>query len=225
VSSAAQRSNRTRRVVSNIKNARKIEDRRDLLVAAAIKIFLKQGFHAATVREIGDAAGLTQGTIYNYVRSKDDILYLVCDKVVTAYQAAIREAIDQVDDPSALLESTIRAIVQAMYDHQDSILLIYREGHALDRRALRAILARVGAFHDFVDDVLRDAINSNGIKVENRWLTVNIITFLPTIMALRQWNLRHKVPHEAILQGLTAFLLRGLGATKPAGARRTKRSS
>lgn len=220
MSSAAQRSKRTRRVVSNIKNARKIEDRRDLLVAAAIKVFLKQGFHAATVREIGDAAGMTQGTIYNYVRSKDDILYLVCDKVVTAYQAAIREAIDRVDDSSALLESTIRAIVQAMYDHQDSILLIYREGHALDRRALRAILARVGAFHDFVDDVLRDAIKSNGIKVENRWLAVNIITFLPTIVALRQWNLRRKVSHGAILQGLTAFLLRGLGATKAAAARK-----
>ena len=107
-----------------------------------------------------------------------------------------------------------------MYDHQDSILLIYREGHALDRRALRAILARVGAFHDFVDNVLRDAIKSNGIKVENRWLAVNIITFLPTIVALRQWNLRRKVSHEAILQGLTAFLLRGLGATKPAGPRK-----
>ncbi len=133
---------------------------------------------------------------------------------MTAYQAAIREAIDRVDNSSVLLESTIRAIVQAMYDHQDSILLIYREGHALDRRALRAILARVGAFHDFVDDVLRDAIKSNGIKVENRWLAVNIITFLPTIVALRQWNLRRKVSHEAILQGLTAFLLRGLGATK-----------
>ena len=60
MSSAAQRSNRTRRVVSNIKNARKIEDRRDLLVAAAIKVFLNKGFHAATVREIGSAAGLTR---------------------------------------------------------------------------------------------------------------------------------------------------------------------
>jgi AcrR family transcriptional regulator len=112
VSSAAQRSKRMRRVVSNIKNARKIEDRRDLLVAAAIKVFLKKGFHAATVREIGSAAGMTQGTIYNYVRSKDDILFLVCDKVVTAYQAAIREVVDRLDDSSVLLESTIRAIVQ-----------------------------------------------------------------------------------------------------------------
>src|SRR5690348_13071693 len=46
---------RTRHVVSIIKNPRKVQDRRELLVAAATKVFLRQGFHTATVREIGAA--------------------------------------------------------------------------------------------------------------------------------------------------------------------------
>src|SRR6267378_1755195 len=77
------------RVQASVRSQRKIQDRRAALVRAATEIFLKKGFHAATVREIGDAAGLTQGTIYNYVRSKDDILYLVCDEAITAYQDAV----------------------------------------------------------------------------------------------------------------------------------------
>lgn len=206
---------RTRRVVSTIKNPHKVENRRQQLIAAAIKVFLKKGFHATTVREIGAAAGLTQGTIYNYVRSKDDILYLVCDEVVTAYQTAIRRALEGLPDSSARLEATIRAIVQAMYEHQDSILLIYRESHALDRRALHAILARVAGFNGFVDEVLLQAIETNGIAVDNRPLAVNILTFLPTIVALRRWDLKGKASYDEILDGLTEFLLRGLGAKAP----------
>ena len=35
---------------------------------------------------------MTQGTIYNYVSSKDDILYLVCDRIVAEYNEQARGA-------------------------------------------------------------------------------------------------------------------------------------
>jgi AcrR family transcriptional regulator len=201
-----------RRVVSTVRSPQKVEDRRQQLVAAAIKVFLKKGFHETTVRDIGAAAGLTQGTIYNYVRSKDDILYLVCDEVVTAYQQAVREALENVVNSSARLDATIRAIIEAMYEHQDSILLIYHESHALDRRALHAILARVAAFNSFVGDVLTEAIGNTALAVKNRTLAVNIMTFLPTVVALRRWDLNGKVSFEEIRDELTSFIVRGLGA-------------
>jgi AcrR family transcriptional regulator len=42
-------------------------------------VFSEKGFHESTVRDIGRAARLTEGAIYNYVRGKEDILFLVCD--------------------------------------------------------------------------------------------------------------------------------------------------
>jgi AcrR family transcriptional regulator len=77
-------------VAANIKDRELVRDRRRQLVEAALAVFLRKGYHDTTVREIGREAGLTQGTIYNYVRSKGDILYLVCDEVVRAYQDATR---------------------------------------------------------------------------------------------------------------------------------------
>ncbi len=71
-------------VAANIKDRELVRDRRRQLVEAALAVFLRKGYHDTTVREIGREAGLTQGTIYNYVRSKGDILYLVCDEVVRA---------------------------------------------------------------------------------------------------------------------------------------------
>jgi AcrR family transcriptional regulator len=198
---------RTRRVVSMIKDSRKIQDRRELLVAAAMKIFLRQGFHTATVREIGAAAGLTQGTIYNYVRSKSDILYLVCDQSITAYQDAVRGALAGILGP-ARLEAAIRAIVEAVYAHQDQILVMHHVTLALDRRSLKAILARIQAFNEFVGDILSQCGDER--MPINQCLAVNVITFLPSITALRRWDLRH-VSFQELSDGLTTFIVRGLG--------------
>jgi hypothetical protein len=59
----------------------------------------------------------------------------------------------------------------------------------------------------------------------NGRLAANIVTFLPTMLALRRWDLRPRMSREAMLDGVTAFLLRGLGATEgpalPSRRRRT----
>ena len=82
-----------REIKTATKDASLIRDRREQLIRAAIKVFGEKGFHQTTVRDIGRAARLTQGTIYNYVRSKEDILFLVCDRVVTEYQDSVRRAL------------------------------------------------------------------------------------------------------------------------------------
>src|SRR5439155_25514719 len=84
---------KARRVVAVTKNSALVRDRRTQLVGAAIEVFAEKGFHATTVRDIGRASRLTQGTIYNYVRSKEDILFLVCDRIVTQYHDSVRRAL------------------------------------------------------------------------------------------------------------------------------------
>ena len=87
-----------RPVSANTKDPELIRDRRDQLIRAALEVFQEKGFHATTVRDIGRAAGLTQGTIYNYVRSKEDILFLVCDRVIAEYISSMEQAVAATGD-------------------------------------------------------------------------------------------------------------------------------
>jgi len=86
-----------------------IRDRRGATDRAALDVFQEKGFHATTVRDIGRAAGLTQGTIYNYVRSKEDILFLVCDRVVAEYISRMEEAAARRANPALRLREALRA--------------------------------------------------------------------------------------------------------------------
>jgi AcrR family transcriptional regulator len=50
------------------------DTRRSQILAAAALIFARKGFERATIADIAQAAGLAEGSIYNYFRSKDELL-------------------------------------------------------------------------------------------------------------------------------------------------------
>ncbi len=54
--------------------ARRAGDKRERILDAAVRVFAKSGFHATRVSEVAKAAGVADGTIYLYFRSKDELL-------------------------------------------------------------------------------------------------------------------------------------------------------
>ena len=53
------------------------------IIAAAAKVFQTKGYHAATVQDIADAVGILKGSLYHHVKSKEDLLYLIVNGIVT----------------------------------------------------------------------------------------------------------------------------------------------
>jgi AcrR family transcriptional regulator len=202
---------RARRIKTATKNDGLVRERRELLVQAAIRVFLEKGFHKATVRDIGRAAKMTQGTIYNYVSSKDDILYLVCDRIVSEYQSQARQALVHSHGPVDRVRSAVRAVSEVMYHHRREILLIYQDSHLLERRSLRVIQARVEEFIGMFEQLIADAARELKMTLPHPHFSANILTFLPVMIALRGWSLRQELSKDQVVDQITEFLVRGLG--------------
>jgi TetR/AcrR family transcriptional regulator, fatty acid metabolism regulator protein len=49
-------------------------DKRERILDAAVRVFAKKGFYATRVSEVAKAAGVADGTIYLYFKSKDELL-------------------------------------------------------------------------------------------------------------------------------------------------------
>ena len=201
----------SRRIKTATKNPDRVRERRESLINAAIAVFIEKGFHNATVRDIGRAANMTQGTIYNYVSSKDDILYMVCDRIVAEYNDQTRRALDTSHDSVGRVRSAVRAISQVMYRHRREILLIYQDSHLLDKRSRRVILARVEEFIGMFERIITDAARELSVPLPYPHLSANMLTFLPVMIALRGWSLKNDVPPEEVIEEITAFIVRGLG--------------
>jgi AcrR family transcriptional regulator len=200
----------SRRIKTATKNPDRVRERRESLINAAVAVFIEKGFHNATVRDIGRAANMTQGTIYNYVSSKDDILYMVCDRIVAEYNEQARRALDTSHDPVGRVRSAVRAISQVMYRHRREILLIYQDSHLLDKRSRRVILARVEEFIGMFERIIIDAARELRVPLPHPHLSANMLTFLPVMIALRGWSLKNDLSPEEVVDQITAFIVRGL---------------
>jgi AcrR family transcriptional regulator len=73
-------------------NERLREQRRAQLLAAALRVFARQGFHAASVSDVAAEAGVSQGTVYHYFDSKESLLLAAYTQWA---QATLRDEIEQ----------------------------------------------------------------------------------------------------------------------------------
>nr|HET6901499.1 TetR/AcrR family transcriptional regulator [Ktedonobacteraceae bacterium] len=57
-----------------------VEDRREQIIDAAMRVFAQKGFAKATNKDIAREAGITAGLIYHYFKSKEDLLGVVIEE-------------------------------------------------------------------------------------------------------------------------------------------------
>jgi TetR/AcrR family transcriptional regulator, fatty acid metabolism regulator protein len=90
-------------------------DKRERILAAAERIFARRGFFHARVAEIAREAGVADGTIYLYFKSKDELLISLfesrMERVVSALSAAIEKAGPRARDRLVAFLDTYVALV------------------------------------------------------------------------------------------------------------------
>ena len=104
-----------------------IEQRKDRIERAAKELFIAQGFHATSMRDIAAKAEVSLGNVYNYYRTKDEILESIIGRYHSAVDARLREIFDEIQDPLSpeSLETFGHRIKALVNDHYDYWLLMY----------------------------------------------------------------------------------------------------
>ena len=201
---------RRRRIETVVRDKDLVARRHEEIFRAASRVFISRGYHRATVREIAREAGLSLGGLYAYIKTKEDMLYLVFEKLTAELRANIRQAIDGIDDPAAQMRAALTADLTTIARYQDAVLLMYQETKSLGPRSLHAVLDKEAGYVQFFEQILQEGYDRRVFTGDPR-LAADIIAFVCSIVALRRWNLRRRFPPEEIRDGLVAFILRALG--------------
>ena len=61
------------------------EEKKDLILRTALKVFAQEGYHASSVNKIADKANISKGLIYNYFESKEDLLNNIVSNIMDSY--------------------------------------------------------------------------------------------------------------------------------------------
>jgi AcrR family transcriptional regulator len=107
---------------------RSAEERRDEVIAAAIREFAEHGYHAASTTAIARRAGISQPYIYALFPNKQD-LFLACHAhVIDRIRSAFTEAARGTSDPDEALARMGSAYYALLADRDE--LLVQLQGHA-----------------------------------------------------------------------------------------------
>ena len=76
-----------------------VSDKREAILRAAITVFARCGYFNSKVADIAREAGVADGTVYLYFKSKEDILHSIFDRSVDEALGAAKERVEQLSDP------------------------------------------------------------------------------------------------------------------------------
>ncbi|HHI96824.1 MAG TPA: TetR/AcrR family transcriptional regulator [Thermodesulfatator atlanticus] len=83
---------------------KKSRDKEEKILQAAIKVFAQKGFFNARISEIAKEAGVADGTIYLYFRSKYDLLVAIFEREFSRIVQRMKEELATLPDARAKLE-------------------------------------------------------------------------------------------------------------------------
>jgi AcrR family transcriptional regulator len=113
---------------SLIKDGDVLHAGRQRLLAGARECFARKGYGGTVVDEIAAAAGVSIGSFYKYVRSKEDLLWLLAEDAHSRTQAAINEAlVSSPDDAASRLLVSIDAFIRVTNDNLQTMETFHLE--------------------------------------------------------------------------------------------------
>lgn len=183
-------------VESSVKDESLIAIRRKQMIQGAIKLFKEKGFHRATTREIAKEAGFSIGTLYEYIRSKEDVLYLVCDSIFNEVMTQLSEF---PTDSGTLneLKGAIRQYFMLIDGMVDEFTIMYQETKSLKKEALVYVFSKEFEMVAIFEGILKKCVDAGELTLTEQQihLAANNIVVQGQSWAFRKWALH---PHHTI---------------------------
>jgi len=198
-------------VVTNVKDKALIEKRRNQMIKGAIKLFKQKGFHKTTTREIAKESGFSIGTLYEYIRTKEDVLFLVCDAIYEQVHARLEKVIDLKYASLESLATVIDSYFQLMDEMQDEVVVMYQEVKSLKKETKEYVLEKE---HDMVE-LLKQVIVTclpHKIMEKDAVLLANNIFVQGQMWGFRRWILQKQYTLQEYSEKQIKFLLHAVSA-------------
>lgn len=178
-------------IKSSVKDTELIEKRRKQIIQSAITLFQQKGFHRTTTREIAKQAGFSIGTLYEYVRTKEDVLFLVYEAINDRVYNHLKTSVELNEPSLSNVYKAIDSYYRLVDDMQEEVVILYQEVKSLAPELREIILDKERQMVMFLKDALLSSM-SNEFEEQRAELLANNVFVQGQMWAFRRWILRKK---------------------------------
>jgi len=188
------------------------EQRRAEILHAAEVVFGQRGYHATSVADVIEAAGISRGTFYLYFTSKEALFLDLIDLFVSRAIAVVTTVDPKQPNALQQIYENLRRVVDVVFDNRHLAVLVIREQVGRDE----ALDEKLNRFYGFLHEMVEGALSKGARNGLNRQVNEPIVA-TAIIGAVKQVFYRHlvvdrveNVDREAVAKSLFEFGLRGL---------------
>jgi TetR/AcrR family transcriptional regulator, cholesterol catabolism regulator len=130
--------------------------RKGQILDEAARLFGRRGYHATSMRDIGDATGLLAGSLYAHIASKEDLLHEIVVRAAGEFLSALEALEAQPLEPEDRLRLAMRAHVSVVARNLDAAWVFHHEWKSLTGERLAEIRRLRRRYEGIWDDVVAE---------------------------------------------------------------------
>ena len=113
---------------------RRLHNIKEMLLLKATELFYKKGFASASVREIVKRAGVTNSVLYHHFKDKNELLYVIIQRVGKRLIDELKEIQRKRDDSIEILKEMIKKQISIVKDKKKEARIFLEEEYQLKNK-------------------------------------------------------------------------------------------
>jgi TetR/AcrR family transcriptional regulator, cholesterol catabolism regulator len=190
----------------------------EMIVAAATQLFSEKGYRGTTMRDLGQALGIHAGSIYVHIKSKEDVLFEICNGLSARHQRDVAEVDALEVEPVEKLRELCHRLMGLIAENRAAATVYFHEWRNLDQTRQRQIVEKRDAF----EATLRRLISECTADGSFRRLDVKLAGI--SLVSIFNWTYQWYSPDgpqtaDEIAEVVFDFLVHGFAASRSEGIR------
>ncbi len=183
--------------------------RKDVIVQQAAILFKEKGFKAASMRELAEVVGVEAASLYNHIKSKNELLHEICFSVANRYNE--RLDILEAEETTSLqkVEALLRFHIEGMVHHFEEVYVSDREWKHLAEPYLSNFQTQRRSYRKRFTLLVEEGIKRKEIKKIDA--TTAVLIMLHAISGIESWQRsKQKISGKELEENMIAILVGGL---------------
>lgn len=156
----------------------KVQKKRDIALSCR-DIFFKNGIRNLTISQIAKTAGIGKGTIYDYFRNKEDIVFEIVTIMIQERNMVLEASISEIEST----KDKIKLFSSFFYSDEDAQLRgLYKEFISValgspDEEMIKFQTECFNSYYFWFEKIIEDAVDSGEIIKESKQLCKGLFVF------------------------------------------------
>lgn len=183
--------------------------RKEIIVEKAANLFKEKGYKAASMRDIAEVVGVEAASLYNHIKSKSELLHVICLDVANRFTNKIDEVEAENIAAKDKLEKLLRFHIREMLNNYEDVIVSDREWKHLSDPYLSNFRHQRRTYRKRFASIIDEGIKKKEFKKIDSSTAVLII--LHAVSGIESFHRsKQKISGKELEENMITILINGL---------------